>query len=323
MPELSLAQHAAQVASAQRTRARLTRWVLLFFKLVFVIGGSAVAAIALESEFPATGATPAQVIGIIASGSVAIGMMIVLVFERDTDKELLIAQEGLEVAQRSESLELVLELQDDHSRAANLYNALLQMRRAIERACLTGAIWEEDIVDRMLSMAARNLRVALGFNQGDTWTICVYRPVRVRGSPTVLRCAAHDRAIPCDKANAREWKEGDGVVGLAYLRRKAVVIADMQDPKVKRLLSANSFSRSHDAQRYRSVAAVPVRVDDDAEPSAIVVASSDVPGHFSEDELGVTGVEGVTAFSRMVELLEAIRRRVPEPRAPSRRKQKA
>jgi len=64
------------------------------------------------------------------------------------------------------------------------------------------------------------------------------------------------------------------------------------------------MSKPEDADRYKSIAAVPVLLAPNQEPWGVVVGTSDRPNHFSvgPDRPGVQTVEAVRALAGMVGL---------------------
>jgi hypothetical protein len=154
-----------------------------------------------------------------------------------------------------------------------------------------------------------DLRVSMGFDLTDFWTICVYRAERLEGE-LVLRLVAHDRSQDCDLADARTWKLGVGAAGIAFAKRDEVVVPDLEDDSVGTAFRLPVASRKVDDNlRYRSMFAVPIIVgkfDASNMPWGVAMATSSQPWHFgAENAKGVKPEEGVRSLGAIVALAVA------------------
>lgn len=162
-----------------------------------------------------------------------------------------------------------------------LYSMYAAGRAVIEQALVNGAADEASMIPQVLKFVRSDMRIALGFGMSDTWTIVVYKNIRKDDGYQYLKPIAHDRSIECDLKDAREWKEGIGVGGMALAKDDQVVAPDILAPAAASLFSLNNGTfRQEDLVRYRSLVAVPVNVVDDDRPWGVVLASSNVANHF-------------------------------------------
>ena len=107
---------------------------------------------------------------------------------------------------------------------------------------------------------------------------------------------AHVRSEPCELKNARPWREGVGVGGVAVAKNDEVVVPDLDDPAVGTAFRLDkNMVKDQDRDRYKSICAVPVAVGHAERPWGVVIATSNVPSHF-----GAVGGE-------VVEFEEAVR----------------
>lgn len=171
-----------------------------------------------------------------------------------------------------------------------------------------------DVVQTFLKLTDRLLPVALGFAQADQWTICVYRAVPNHGGRDKLVCTAHNRAIMCDIAEARVWEEGVGVAGISFANRQEVIVPNMHAAGLGSVFNIAAGARGYDAERYRSMAVVPVKVDGQQKPWGVVIATNDRFDHFTLDkDVGLQTAEAVRAVAGMVALAVAVCKNDPIP----------
>lgn len=213
------------------------------------------------------------------------------------------------------------ELEGTLKRSIELYNAMRSMRDAVDAIVQVNPkrIDLETTLDGLLAAAERPLKIASGFQLDQHWTLSVYvaEPDPEQGR-MLLRCCAHARSVPCKKEEARKWPEGVGIGGICYATGAEVVIPDLADEDRGNQYQAASMTRPHDADRYRSLAAVPIVVEVGARPWGVIVASSDTPGHFRKfDPLGMHYIEAARALSTMVALVIAASYRSVCPPTPA------
>lgn len=187
----------------------------------------------------------------------------------------------------------------------------------LEQAAAAQTEDELQLINACLWSTKTDLRIALGYTHDQVWTICVYqRQPEPTSGKSMLVCVAHDRSIECAAKDARKWKEGVGVGGMALASNSEVVAPDILDPGAGSLFHLNGdIVRNIDLQRYRSMIAVPVLVRGDDEPWGVVLASNSSPYHFGgvdfdEEELtwGIQPEEAVRLLAGIVAAAVALAR---------------
>lgn len=308
-----------RVSTLFEKRARRFKRASLFVKAMFIAAGSGVMGITqyLQVEQGKTLAWT-QLTGIAASVIVFLGAVFVLITEDDASEELATARRASEeLREAQEAVDAYSAYDEIIDKQISLYQAIMVMRGVIERAVVT----DESIslaVSSLLSFTDRLLPVALGFAQADHWTICIYRAVPNHAGRDKLICAAHNRAIKCDIADARAWEEGVGVSGIAYANRQEVIVPNMHAAGLGSVFNIAAGARTYDAERYRSMAVVPVKVDGRQKPWGVVVATNDRYNHFTlEEDVGLQTAEAVRAVAGMVALAVAVCKGDPDPNGPS------
>jgi hypothetical protein len=296
------------ISTAFQTRARHMHIASMSIKIGLVAIGSLVVAGVQCLGLPADGPWPAlSVIGVAASFLVFIGSVFVLLSEQDASSHLASAEAAVRAAEKAESQLLSEAEQYDAQwqsleRSTELYYALMAMRGALERMPLSERHDEGAVIDSLLEVSERSLLVGMGFDISQNYTICVYRS-EVAPSGTILRLIAHRRALDCDLETARTWPEGVGAAGMAFARGRELILADLSDPALGTLRDRSPSAADDDADPYQSIVAVPVFIGSSNKKWGVVVATSDVPNHFSHDaESGVRTTEGARALAGMVAL---------------------
>jgi hypothetical protein len=275
---------------------------------ILVIGGSGAAAI---SHFASDDwLAPWHLVGIIGSVLAIAGAIFVLATEHDVASSLEKARKAVVRAQDEErrtfSLKDYIEKRERVSaRAFSIVNANNLFRTALDVMLDPNSKLapEDQLVAGAVELNSRDLSIAMGFRLEEHWTIAVYK-TEANDAPklSVLRCIAQFRTTKCDTAKARSWPAGKGAAGLALLTGDEYVVVDTLDnnnPASIRTLG--SFSKSSDQFLYRSIAAIPVWAPGVGTPWGVVVATSDRPGHFSEDQRA--NVEVVRLLGKMVETI--------------------
>jgi GAF domain-containing protein len=297
-----------QISSLFDRRAWRFKWASRFVKASFVAVGALIAGVAQFLQIPpGQSPTTAQVIGIAATVVVFLGSIFVMIIDEDASEELAAARRAQEeFRELIDELDALPDYEAAIDRQIYLYQSMSVMRSTLERSVVSG----DDLlgtVKLMVELTERLLPVALGFKQSDRWTICVYQAEATGTGRDRLVCVAHHRAIRCDVSEARCWDEGVGVAGIAYANRQEVVVPDMQAAGLGSVFNIAAGARDYDEDRYRSIAAVPVRVDGRDKPWGVVVATNDRYGHFSlEEDLGAQTVEGVRLLAGMVALAATV-----------------
>lgn len=194
----------------------------------------------------------------------------------------------------------------------SLYLVMSNGRNVIESILEGPKPDEQEAINTLLEHVRQDLLIALGFSPKDIYTVVVYR---AEFDPSDgyfwLRCISHERQIKCELSDARRWREGIGVGGMAFARDDEVAAPDILASSAKSLFSLTSgHVRELDYKRYRSLVAVPVNVGNDPKPWGVVLASSDQPNHFlvdgeHDDLMASLRSEALRAFGGMVALAVA------------------
>lgn len=310
----SLDQISVRLATSARGLAKRSRRASLFVKVALLGLGSTVVAIAQFSDFGKDGPSSAQIAGIIAAIVVAAGAVFVVLTEEDAGSQLALAHDAIEKARDVEAAyESVGELYAEMDRLIYLYQAQSLMRGALE-AIAVSSHSEESAARSVMQSAQRLLPIVLAFAQADQWTVGVYQaiPSDELGKAD-LKCIAHKRAIECDAKEARVWKEGTGIAGVAYANATEIVVPDLQSEGMRSVFgTAANESRAYDQERYRSMVSIPIKVQGLKRPWGVVNATNDKAGHFSAAASdGVRPDEGARALANMVALAVAIVRSRP------------
>lgn len=206
--------------------------------------------------------------------------------------------EGREAEGRLKAAE-VLDL-----RRLALIDANKVMRETLEQALLIAEAEPVGTIDMMVETALPHLLLSVGFGQDEAWVISVFQ---VQGDELV-RVAAKRARRADEQKEARRWKKHEGFVGAAWVREDAVIVADGQDDvTVDELKVPPAMQRSDDVTRYRSMAAVPIRVGYPAEIWGIVAVSSDRAGRFRRlpGDRQEQAVDTVRLIARMTALMAA------------------
>jgi GAF domain len=151
----------------------------------------------------------------------------------------------------------------------------------------------------MLKQARRALFLAHGFEMNDFHTICVYQRVMGSDGRPELVCRAHIRAIDCELALARVWKEGIGVAGTALAKATEVVVPDLTAPELGTLYNLRE-KKDEDDTRYRSIVAEPISLDGSGALWGVLIATSSRAGHFSVQDRSYVNV--TEALAGMISL---------------------
>lgn len=304
-----LAGKIGQAISARGKRhAKATKAV----KGILIIGGALLVAIAQFMAVPNNvefGAWPAFGIG--GAALVVIGSLFVLFVDEDDNSEILEDSRAAVAAAQEmrNAIDSAVEAFDEYEEEVDtliaLYIATSFMGQAIKSIPDVDTLDEVAIVEALLESAERSLQRALGFETRIHWTICVYRAEKDTETCKMnLRCIAQRRSIKCEPKNARSWPAGVGVAGASYSRGLEIVVPDLTAPELGNLYNLATMAKPEDYERYRSIAAVPIKIaPDPADPWGVVVVTSDQPDHFYPDrEPGVQSVEGARALAGMIEL---------------------
>lgn len=192
----------------------------------------------------------------------------------------------------------------------NLYIMYSICRGTIEQALSYEEIDTVNLIERCLEDCRHNLRIALGFQMEDFWTVCVYKAIsgEETGAKDVLRCVAHQRSVECSKDDARKWPYGVGIGGIAWAKNDEVV-----EPDLTAAVPGSAFdtpknmSKKTDPEHYKSMFAVPISVFNHSTCWGVVVATSSRRRHFGAiDGYGVAPEETVRSLAGIVALAVAV-----------------
>lgn len=185
-----------------------------------------------------------------------------------------------------------------------LIDAGSAMLEACEGALLTPDLSLEQAIDTVLRAGQRSVLGAIDFEQGEYWAVSVFL-----AEGEELRRIVALRPDPLDEqVDGRTWRRGEGFAGMAWQHGDEVIIPDCAQPDIAAAYKVPPAKQAgSDAQRYRSMAVIPVQVGPDSRFWGAVAVSSDRAGRFSR----VSGndrsknVETVRLIARTVELLAA------------------
>jgi hypothetical protein len=296
-----------QISRLFEARAWRFKWATKYVKAAFITVGAFVAGIAQFAEFQGATPTAAQIVGISATVVVLLGSIFVMLLDEDASEELAAARRASEeLRDMAEELDALPDYLDVIDRQISLYQAAMIMRGTVERAAISG---DEALntIQSMVVLTDRLLPVALGYAQADRWTVCVYCAEETDSGRDRLTCVAHNRAIACDISQARSWDEGVGVAGIAYANAQEIIVPNMHASDLGTIFNIAGGARDYDADVYRTMAAVPIKVDNRAKPWGVVIATNDRYGHFNlAEDVGLQSVEGIRLLAGMVALAVAV-----------------
>lgn len=210
---------------------------------------------------------------------------------------------------RDALLQRLEELASLDRRRLALIDANKIMRETLEQSLLLAQSNVEGTAQLMLDATLRFITTSIGFEPDEQWAISIFR---VEGDE--LRRIAARRADRLAEQNApRAWRRNEGFVGRAWSTEHPVIVADGTQPEALAQFHVPALKqRTYDAERYRSMAAIPVKLGaDPVEVWGIVAASTDHAGRFRHDPLNrqVQAVDTVRLIARMAALMEAAFRR--------------
>ena len=279
------------------------------------IGGSLVAAVAAAilgfTSWPPTVVQAVfGVLVVVGAASAALGSYLELRAREDPTEAIDQARRKLVLAERYESLAnerlaLLRVYNKARKQLESLYLVFSSCRGTIEQAFAHREFNEVELIDRCLADCRHDLQIALEFETGDYWTICVYRTeTSDKYDVPFLRCIAHERSVSCTLDEAREWPLGIGVGGAALAQNREVYVPDTSAHDVGNAYElAGEMKKETDDDRYRSMVAVPVSVGEESLPWGIIIATSSSPRHFGAERVsGVHPEEAVRALAGIAAL---------------------
>jgi hypothetical protein len=166
------------------------------------------------------------------------------------------------------------------SSLTTLYATSIALREIVEPVLSLGSGDERAQKNRlgaMLDILLSSKRELFGITD-ERWNFSIYLWNDASQELICFACRRRDRAD--EEASHRAWPAGSGQIGVCFQSRREVVVGDVQMPEFKAYFQVpDPLSRSDDAERYRSIAAVPISMNGGV-PHGVVIATSDVPGRF-------------------------------------------
>lgn len=278
-------------------------------KLLMIVGGGG---LATAMQF-ATGLGLWQpLLGVIGAIAALVGGVLVAFAERDAPHELDQARRALDMAQlylsqRDEVFAAARDLEDQAKWQRNLHGAAKIMRETIEQAITTRLDNEEALLGDLIVLPEVQLRGAMNFDADELWIVSIFKSVTIDGQVRLQKVAEQRAQRADEKKLVRSWAPGEGFAGAAYINGGEVVLPDLADPEVSRLIYISEDNRTNhgdDPKRYRSCAAVAVKVGSESLPWGVVTVGTNRPDrfHYEVDEPGWQHAEAVRLLAGMVAL---------------------
>lgn len=267
------------------------RNVSLAIKLILVTGGALVSGLAKFLPLETSPLDVKDVVGACGAVAAFVGAIALLFLDKNLAGSLTDAADAAAELQRAVAATARLgkrfgeaEARDARSRAVNTAYEL--MRDSIERSLAREPMDEAATIAELLDVALGSLQSAMSLGPDDLWTISIYR---AEAGPILLRVASRRAERLEERALARQWRPGEGHIGMTFLRRDIVVLEDVADPAISHALNTPPTKHfSDDAVRYRSIASWPVTPAGEEEPWGVAIATSSIAARFSP----TTGSEG-------------------------------
>lgn len=308
-----LADRVGRSFSAEARRLHDERLAL---KIFLIVGGAAAAGAAQFIDPPTAGQFDwAKFLGFGGVIAATLGGFWGVFREKSTAAALDEARQAIDEARNAQASDFktksyIAELNDKLRRMAHLHTAHLSMREAVEQCMALSAKDEAGAADIVLQSAALPIRSAIDFQMDEAWTVSVYQ-AQTGTNGVELVCVAADRFDTRGAKMTRSWPLGVGHTGATFAKADETVVPDLAALELGTLdrLPA-SISHPTDSQRYRSIAAIPVRVAGEVTPWGVVVTTSDRPHRFTlqHDEKGSLSAEVARTLAGMVALAVATQR---------------
>jgi len=275
-----------RIAQQATSAVAWVRDVSMFVKLVLVAGGAFVSGMAKVLPLPTA---PIDVKDMVEGGGLAavfIGGVALAFMDKNLAGSLKVAADaaaelqGLQATAASLGENLArADARDAQLRA--LRSAATAMRDGVERSLQRRPPDEVATMTEILDLGLDQLQIALGLVVGDIWTISIYRAEP--GLKPVLRRVASRRSNRIEEGQpSREWRPGEGHIGMTYLRADETILEDVADPAIRHFTNTPAEKDlPSDAFRYRSIAAIPVIQEGADEVWGVVIATSSRAGQFS------------------------------------------
>lgn len=285
-------------------------------KIVLFIGGAALSGWggALDGSMFAPGGVTWK--GLLVIGGVVMaglgGALLIFVDEHlpelleEARKNGILAREYLDERDAKDRQIAEFEALDRRRRA--LITAANQMREVVEQTLVRTDATIEKAAQIMLNTAIVSTQVAIGLQAGELWSISVFRVVGDGADAELRRIAAIRSDRRSEENPPRSWRRNEGLVGAVWQSDRDLVIEDARDPRVAADYPVPQDKvRGYDLERYRSMAAIPIRIGPEQTIWGVVAASSNVANRFRRDPTNerAQNVDTVRAIARMIALLAA------------------
>lgn len=257
--------------------------------------------------------------------SVALGVILLMSERSSSDIAQLLGQSELALEnERRRSMGLQRELatsEDEHEDRVDRQEALSYLRDRLSfhiNLLLVAAqsgkeVNVSNVLAFLLNEAVEGGDELFRWTRGERWTIAFYLwNSRLRR----LECICSVRPSNADFGDGhRTWRSGQGMVGITFQRGRRLIVSDAEVSELEVVMAdPDETVATADRERYRSVVALPIfKPSALAEPDAVdrelaienpqarsygvVVATSDQPGRFGDDEAEV-GLQALAAMSQ-------------------------
>lgn len=166
------------------------------------------------------------------------------------------------------------------SSLTTLYATSIALREIVEPVLSQGPgddQGQKNRVGAMLDILLSSKRELFGITD-ERWNFSIYLWNKADEQLVCFACRRRDRAD--EEGEHRAWPSGVGQIGVCFKSQQELVVGDVQMPEFRAYFHApDPLSRLDDADRYRSIAAVPISMNGGV-PHGVVIATSDVPGRF-------------------------------------------
>lgn len=211
-------------------------------------------------------------------------------FVDEQEPETLVRAEQA-IEQVEERAAVLRGLEADFHWFSTLYLKVSVLREFLEQVSISGPGNSAERLNRlgaMLDVLMNDKEILFGIND-ERWNFAIYLYDEDTG---LLECAVCRRPTRGEEnAVHRSSRPGVGHVGLAFQTKRAIIAADTSDGEARALFDAPPDSRREDdRERYRSIASIPIRMQEE-EPIGVVVGTSDRLARFRVRQKGEDTVQ--------------------------------
>lgn len=286
---------------------------LRLWGVIVTVSGACVAALArmIEGDWG---------FGLAIGGAVAAavaGLIVALMDRRklEISTEATTAIESADVAiataeEASSALQGLLKITEafDKKRRERLA-AFNKMVEAIEANLLSESVTPQQAAELLLRRAVHSIRSSVDYEGGDFFTLTIFQKKEVEGVTKMCRIAAEwtdpDKAL----AGGRSWAIGKGYTGVAWQNATTnpngdVIIPDTSKHEIRAQYPVDDWNPDRESL-YRSVAAIPILINERNDVWGIVTATSDRIGVFERDSenINVQNVDVIRDVATVAALL--------------------